>query len=98
LLFGADSNGEKRKGFELLSQALSQCLRNSLVQQKLQEGQVRILNFGYGCSSLDSLGLPITALGHITSDEELSYIYSASNSGFSEIASKFNNIPLIKLH
>jgi hypothetical protein len=25
-------------------------------------------------------------------------IYSASNSGFSEIASKFNNIPLIKLH
>ncbi|MBD2112303.1 MULTISPECIES: glycosyltransferase [Cyanophyceae] len=79
LLFGADSNGEKRKGFELLLEALCQCFENSLVQQKLQEGQIRILNFGHGCSSLDSLGFPITSLGHITSDEELSYIYSASN-------------------
>ncbi|MBW4460011.1 MAG: glycosyltransferase [Nodosilinea sp. WJT8-NPBG4] len=82
LLFGADYSVEKRKGVEFLVQALIKCFQNPLVQELLQEGRIKILNFGHGCPSLDSLsslGIPIVSLGYVTSDEELSYIYSAAN-------------------
>ncbi|MBW4483584.1 MAG: glycosyltransferase [Tildeniella torsiva UHER 1998/13D] len=82
LLFGADYSVEKRKGVDLLVQALIKCFQDPLAQEILKEGRVKILNFGHGCSSLDrleSLGIPIVSLGYVTSDEELSYIYSAAN-------------------
>ncbi len=79
LLFGADSNQEKRKGARILIAALRKCFQSPLIQEKLQEGRIRILNFGYGVSGLDALGVPVTCLGYVDSDEQLSYIYSAAN-------------------
>ena len=79
LLFGADSNQEKRKGASILIEALKKCLRSPLVQEKLQKGRIQILNFGYGGSGLDDLSIPVTCLGYVDSDEQLSYIYSAAN-------------------
>ena len=79
LLFGADSNQERRKGANLLVQALKKCFQSPLTQKTLQEGRIRILNFGYGVSRLDELGVPVNYLGYVNSDDQLSYIYSAAN-------------------
>ena len=78
LLFGADSNLEQRKGASLLIEALRQCCQNPIVRSLIEAGKIRILNFGYGLSGLDDLEIPVTALGHINSDEELCYVYSSA--------------------
>jgi hypothetical protein len=44
----------------------------------IEAGKIRILNFGYGLSGLEDLEIPVTALGHINSDEELCYVYSSA--------------------
>jgi hypothetical protein len=79
LLFGADSNQERRKGASFLVEALRKCFQSPLVQKIFQEGRIRILNFGHGISGLDDLGVPVTCLGYVDSDKQLSYIYSAAN-------------------
>jgi len=82
ILFGADYSIEKRKGVDLLVLALSQCLKNDSAQKLLRERRIKILNFGHSCPSLDAIkesGVPIISLGYVSSDEELSYIYSAAN-------------------
>ncbi|MBE9111567.1 glycosyltransferase [Nodosilinea sp. LEGE 07298] len=82
LLFGADYSVEKRKGVDILIQALTQCFQSDLIQQLSEKKQIKILNFGRSSLSfknLDGLGVHVISLGYVTSDEELSYIYSAAN-------------------
>ncbi|MGB3309790.1 MAG: glycosyltransferase [Nodosilinea sp.] len=82
LLFGADYSVEKRKGVDILVQALTQCFQNSLAQEILEKKRIKILIFGRSSPSLknlDDLGVPIISLGYVSSDKELRYVYSAAN-------------------
>jgi glycosyltransferase involved in cell wall biosynthesis len=78
LLFGADSNLEHRKGANLLLEALKKCCQDPTVKSLIEAGKVRILNFGYGFSGLEDLEIPVTALGHIDSDETLCHAYASA--------------------
>ena len=78
------------------------CCDNQKYKSKIKETypNVIITNCKIGHTSLSNTTIEqiidaITEFYILTNSQ---IIYSASNSGFSEIASKFNNIPLIKIH
>jgi glycosyltransferase involved in cell wall biosynthesis len=79
LLAGAQDGNERRKGFFELLQALKICTENVRFQELVGAAQFRLLCFGVPNEQLQALNLPLLSLGNITSDEELSYIYSAAD-------------------
>ena len=73
LLFGADSLKDKRKGGDLLFNALQQ-LPQSL------KAEVLLLTFGNGSEAITAkLGIPTIGLGYISSDRLKSMAYSAAD-------------------
>lgn len=86
-LFAADSLTEKRKGGDLLFQALQQ-LPQSLKVKTL------LLTFGNGGEGIQSeLGMPIVSLGYISSDRLKSVAYSAADIFI--FPTRADNLPLV---
>jgi glycosyltransferase involved in cell wall biosynthesis len=79
LLAGAQDGNERRKGFSELLQALKICAKNASFQELVRAKQFRLLCFGVPNQQLQALDLPLLSLGNITSDEQLSQIYSAAD-------------------
>lgn len=90
ILFGADNlSGNKRKGYDLLSKALE-------LLPPPQRKDLHLVTFGElkdddkeNC--LRRFGMPVTHLGHITSEQTLSELYSAANLFVQ--ASREDNLP-----
>lgn len=71
LTFGVMNHSEKRKGFQELVEAMD------ILKDRLKDVAVIGLFFGSECS--ESFPIPVINIGHVDSDEELSYIYSAAD-------------------
>lgn len=87
LLFGADSLKDKRKGGDLLFNALQQ-LPQSL------KAEVLLLTFGNGSEAITAkLGIPTIGLGYISSDRLKSMAYSAADLFI--FPTRADNLPLV---
>lgn len=78
ILFGAHYNSERRKGARHLVAALEK-LGNSPRYREFGDGEIRLLVFGEASPDVGALGLPITHLGYVGSDQRLTEIYNAAN-------------------
>lgn len=79
ILFGADDITEKRKGFELLLEAMDYLKKEEYIQDLISNNKLLILNFGNGNDKLKEMDLPQKSLGYIREERELANIYSASD-------------------
>ncbi len=79
LFFGADDGNEQRKGFRELTEALGLCARNPEFQARVQRREMALLCLGRPHPQLESLGLPVTALGFVSSDEVVSRAFAAAD-------------------
>jgi glycosyltransferase involved in cell wall biosynthesis len=87
LLFAADSLTEKRKGGDLLFNAL-QALPDAL------KAETVLLTFGGGCKSIaQTLGIPIHNLGFIGGDRLKAIAYSAAD--LFVLPTRADNLPLV---
>ena len=87
LLFGADSLKDRRKGGDLLFNALQQ-LPQSL------KAEVLLLTFGNGSEAITAkLGIPTIGLGYISSDRLKSMAYSAADLFI--FPTRADNLPLV---
>ncbi|TYQ25945.1 glycosyltransferase [Pseudanabaena sp. UWO311] len=87
LLFGAESLKDKRKGGDLLLNALRQ-LPKSL------KAEVLLLTFGNGSEAITAeLGIPTIGLGYISSDRLKSIAYSAADLFI--FPTRADNLPLV---
>jgi glycosyltransferase involved in cell wall biosynthesis len=87
LLFGAESLKDKRKGGDLLLNALQQ-LPQSL------KAEILLLTFGHGSEAITAeLGIPTINLGYISSDRIKSIAYSAADLFI--FPTRADNLPLV---
>jgi glycosyltransferase involved in cell wall biosynthesis len=87
LLFGAESLKDKRKGGDLLLNALLQ-LPQSL------KAEILLLTFGYGSEAITTeLGIPTISLGYISSDRLKSIAYSVADLFI--FPTRADNLPLV---
>lgn len=79
LLFSAYSEGEKRKGFGELSNALRCALKDPRFQALLSGGKIQILNLGPNRKKTVEGGLAVRNLGLIDSLDEVACVYAAAD-------------------
>ncbi len=79
LLFGAETNNEKRKGFQQLVAAIKYCLTSSDFRNLVKNGKINIFCFGHPNSELASIDIPVSSLGYLNSDEQLRKAYTAAD-------------------
>jgi glycosyltransferase involved in cell wall biosynthesis len=79
LLFSAHSDGEKRKGFNELWQALGRALQNPRFQALVAAGAVRILNLGPHNKKNLPGGSAVHNLGVIDAVDEVAAVYAAAD-------------------
>ena len=73
LSFGVMNHEERRKGYVELIQIFN------ILSKKLKDEKIIVLFFGTSTNGGLDLGVNVMNLGYISSNEELSYIYSASD-------------------
>ncbi|WP_139556963.1 glycosyltransferase [Methylotetracoccus oryzae] len=95
LLFGAENGQERRKGFDLLLDAVRRMRADPGIAALLQAGQLRILAFGQASAQLQEIGLPVQDLGMVRHDAHLALIYSAAD--LVALPSREDNLPNILL-
>jgi len=79
ILFGADNNLEKRKGFDHLIGMLAALKTMSGCRHAPSSESVTVLNFGLGSLDLDASGFPVHQLGQIREDQRMALAYSAAD-------------------
>lgn len=79
LLFGADSGGEKRKGFETLQRATQLICEDSQLRARIHDGSLNLMVFGDPPAQLASFSGKMYPQGYVRSDETLRIIYSAAD-------------------
>ncbi len=79
ILFGASDVKEKRKGFHELLEAINYCSADSRFKQLVAADRIKIMCFGYPNHGLAAAGIPVVALGHLGSDEEIRLAYTAAD-------------------
>lgn len=79
LLFGAESGEEKRKGFSKLVASVQHCKTDPKFQEIVRDGGIKIICFGHPGKELDTIGIPVVSLGHLSSDELIRTAYSAAD-------------------
>ncbi|MGY6215413.1 glycosyltransferase [Methylolobus aquaticus] len=95
LLFGAENGQERRKGFDLLLDAVGRMRADPGMAGLLQAGRLRILAFGQASAQLQQIGLPVQDLGMVRYDAHLALIYSAAD--LLALPSREDNLPNILL-
>jgi glycosyltransferase involved in cell wall biosynthesis len=78
IVFGADNSGERRKGFEVMADAVAAAMAGAEFRRAVGDGRVQLLVFGdCPADSLARLQAPVRALGRINSDVRLAKLFSA---------------------
>ena len=79
LLFVAEVNSEKRKGFKELLEAIRFCMKDPRFKQMQQKKRVHILCMGEPSAELDGAGIPLIPLGYLKSEEKIRNAYNAAD-------------------
>jgi glycosyltransferase involved in cell wall biosynthesis len=79
ILFGAVDNREKRKGFQVLAEAVHRLKADPGIKPLIEAGHLKILCFGHPAEDVQSLGIPVLPLGYLDSTEKISLVYSAAD-------------------
>jgi glycosyltransferase involved in cell wall biosynthesis len=79
ILFGANNNGERRKGFRHLMAAMRRLRLEPGFDALLREGRLKILIFGQATPEIAEEGLPVLDLGLIADDRKLAEAYNAAD-------------------
>jgi len=79
ILFGANNNGERRKGFRHLMAALRRLQLAPEFAQLAKAGRLKILIFGQATPEIEEQRLPVLDLGFITEDRRLAEAYNAAD-------------------
>jgi glycosyltransferase involved in cell wall biosynthesis len=79
LLFVAEINSEKRKGFKELLDALHFCKKDARFKQLLQKNMIHILCLGKPSSELNRTGIPLKPLGYLKSEAKIRNAYNAAD-------------------
>lgn len=95
LLFGAENNRERRKGFDLLIDTWQQLMANARIRSLVREERIRVLVFGHGTEDLQAAGIPLCSLGTIANDSRLALVYSAAD--LLMLSSREDNLPNVLL-
>jgi glycosyltransferase involved in cell wall biosynthesis len=79
ILFGANNNGERRKGFHHLMAAFRRLQLAPEFAELAKAGRLKILIFGQATPEIEEQGLPVLDLGFITEDRRLAEAYNAAD-------------------
>ena len=93
LLFGAENGRERRKGHDLLLDAVHRLQADARLGALLATGRVRVIAFGEAGEQLSTMGLPVQNLGVIRHDAHLALVYSAAD--LLVLPSREDNLPNI---
>ncbi len=78
IVFGADNSGERRKGLDVMADAVTAAMADAEFDRAVGDGRVQLLVFGdCPAKSLSRLHAPVRALGRINSDVRLAKMFSA---------------------
>jgi glycosyltransferase involved in cell wall biosynthesis len=79
LLFSITNTSEKRKGLHHLIAAFKYCMEDPLFLNKVMNGQIKLICFGYPDSGVNEIPVPLISLGLIKDESDLSTVYSAAD-------------------
>jgi glycosyltransferase involved in cell wall biosynthesis len=79
LLFGGEDGNERRKGFKELMAAIRCCLEEGKFQELVENGKFRLICFGHPNDEIESLGIPVDALGYLDSEEDIRDAYAGAD-------------------
>jgi len=79
VLVGADSGRDRRKGYHVVREVVTRCLRDAQFCQLVKEGRVHLFAFGSHQEKIDHMGFPVRKLGQIEDDSQLSLAYAAAD-------------------
>lgn len=79
VLVGADSGREYRKGYHIVREVVTRCLRDVQFCQLVKEGRLHLFAFGSHQEKIDHMGFPVRKLGQIEDDSQLSFVYAAAD-------------------
>jgi glycosyltransferase involved in cell wall biosynthesis len=79
ILFGANNNGERRKGFRHLTAAMRRLRLEPEFDELARAGRLKILLFGQATPEIAEQGLPVLDLGFIADDRKLAEAYNAAD-------------------
>lgn len=79
LLFCINNASEKRKGMNTLTSSLRYCMEDPTFFQKVTAGEITLLCFGDPGGWTNTTEIPLISMGKITSESELSTVYSAAD-------------------
>jgi len=91
VLFGAHSVKDKRKGVDLVLEAIGHCVRRQDVSEMLQDGRLVFACFGESQEVEGAKGLPIRMLGSFSGDENAAKVYQCAD--LFVCASREDNLP-----
>ncbi len=79
LMFGAQTNQDRRKGFTELMEALNLCFKNHQFLKACEENKILIILIGKGTQEFENFPMDTLSLGSISNDHKLAQIYSATD-------------------
>jgi glycosyltransferase involved in cell wall biosynthesis len=91
VLFGSHSVKDKRKGVDLVFEAIRRCIRQQDVGEMLQEGKLVFACFGESQELEGAQSLPIRMLGSFSGDENAARVYQCADVFI--CASREDNLP-----
>lgn len=91
VLFGSHSVKDKRKGVDLVLEAIGHCVRQQDVSEMLQDGRLVFACFGESQEVEGAKGLPIRMLGSFSGDENAAKVYQCAD--LFVCASREDNLP-----
>lgn len=75
----ADSGRETRKGFHIIREIITKCLKNLSFCRLFKEGRLHLFALGSHMEKIDHMGFPVRKFGHVDDNRQLSLIYSAAD-------------------
>ena len=91
MLFGAHAINDRRKGVDLVLEAIGHCVRQQDVSEMLQDGTLVFACFGESQEINGAKGLPIRMLGSFSGDENAAKVYQCADLFI--CASREDNLP-----
>lgn len=91
VLFGAHSLRDRRKGVDVILEAIGRCLEQKDVREMLASGKLVFACFGHAADFESTSSLPISCLGPVSSEEYMARIYQSADLYL--CASREDNLP-----